>query len=70
MAMLIQKMTLLKSPGLFKSRAFMAEDMGLEEVRSAQTLKFQGGEHAVPFVPGIVPNPCMRTYLPQDLHRM
>jgi hypothetical protein len=33
----------------------MAEDMGLEEVRSAQTLKFQGGEHAVPFVPGIVP---------------
>ncbi len=26
MAMLIQKMTLLKSPGSFKSRAFMAED--------------------------------------------
>jgi hypothetical protein len=36
MAMLIQKMTLLKSPGSFKSRAFMAEeeDMGLEEVKT------------------------------------
>ena len=25
----------------------LAEDMGLEEVRSVQTLKFQGGEHVV-----------------------
>ena len=29
--------------------------MGLEGVRIVQTLKIQGGEHAVPFVPGIVP---------------
>ena len=56
--MLIQKMTLLKSPGSFKSRAFMAEeeDMGLEEVRSVQTLIFQGGKTPSTFVPGIVPS--------------
>jgi hypothetical protein len=44
MAMLIQKMTLLKSPGLFKSRAFLAEDMGLELRRLlAQTVEMKGG---------------------------
>jgi hypothetical protein len=34
----------------------MAEDMGLEEVRIVQTLKFQGGKAPSMFVPGVVPN--------------
>jgi hypothetical protein len=33
----------------------MAEDMGLEEVRKAQALKFQGGNTSSTLVPGIVP---------------
>ena len=37
------------------SKAFLAEDMGLEEVRIVQTLNFQGGKTPSPFVPGIVP---------------
>ena len=40
----------------------MAEDMGLEEVRIVQTLIFQGGKHAVPFVPGIVPKTVYFTH--------
>ena len=39
------------------SKAFLAEDMGLEEVRIVQTLKFQGGKAPSTFVPGIVPKP-------------
>lgn len=34
----------------------MAEDMGLEEVRIVQTLKFQGGKAPSTLVPGIVPS--------------
>jgi hypothetical protein len=33
----------------------MAEDMGLEEVKKAQALKFQGGNTSSTLVPGIVP---------------
>ena len=33
----------------------MAEDMGLEEVRTVQVLKFKGGKAPSTFVPGIVP---------------
>lgn len=36
----------------------MAEDMGLEEVRSVQTLIFQGGKAPSMFVPGVVPKIC------------
>ena len=34
----------------------MAEDMGLELVKRAQALKFQGGNTSSTFVPGVVPN--------------
>ena len=34
----------------------LAEDMGLEEVRTVQTLKFQGGKALPTFVPRVVPN--------------
>ena len=37
------------------SKAFMAEDMGLELVCMVQTLKFQGGNTPSTFVPGVVP---------------
>ena len=34
----------------------LAEDMGLEEVRIVQTLKFKGEKASSTFVPGIVPD--------------
>ena len=40
----------------------MAEDMGLEEVRSVQTLKIQGGKAPSTFVPGIVPKTVYFTH--------
>lgn len=40
----------------FEKLLFLAEDMGFEEVRSIQTLKFQGGKAPSTFVPGFVPN--------------
>ena len=44
----------IKNDCIFQQSS-MAEDMGLEEVRSIQTLKFQGGKAPSTFVPGIVP---------------
>jgi len=40
---------------IFNELRFLAEDMGLEEVRTVQTLKIQGGKASSTFVPGIVP---------------
>ena len=48
----------IKEPRDYHLRAnFLAEDMGLEEVRIVQTLKIQGGKAPSTFVPGIVPKP-------------
>ena len=40
----------------FNRLRFLADGMGLEEVRIAQTLKFLGGKAPSVFVPGIVPS--------------
>jgi hypothetical protein len=45
----------IKSDCIFQQSS-MAEDMGLEEVRKAQALKFQGGNTSSTLVPGIVPS--------------
>jgi hypothetical protein len=46
----------IKVPRDFRLEAkILAEDMGLEEVRIVQTLKFQGGKAPSTLVPGIVP---------------
>ena len=46
-----------KEPRDYHLRAnYLAEDMGLEEVRFVQTLKFQGGKAPSTLVPGIVPS--------------
>ena len=45
----------MKNDCIFQQSS-LAEDMGLEEVRIVQTLKFQGGKAPPTFVPGVVPN--------------
>jgi hypothetical protein len=54
--MAISQPVAIKEPRDYHLRAnFLAEDMGLEEVRSVQTLKFQGGKAPSTFVPSTVP---------------
>ena len=45
----------MKNDCIFQQSS-LAEDMGLEEVRIVQTLKFQGGKAPSTLVPGIVPS--------------
>ncbi len=47
----------MKNDCIFQQSS-MAEDMGLELVKKAQALKFQGGNTPSTLVPGIVPKSC------------
>ena len=56
----------IKEPWDFRLRAkILAEDMGLEEVSTGQTLKFQGGKAPSTFVPRVVPTFTIITVLLQ-----